>query len=184
MSGTISIDTITNQAGINTIDASKVDARIIKVTQFSDTTYNISVSANSSADPITFAFNKENNTSALVVIGHVPVSHQYSHLAGTRIGCQTGTGTINYNYENTLYREAQGNGGGDDHGIGYIQYNARFTSQGSGTNTIYLGWSARDSTQQAPGTRWNPANRSSRSRTHTTSMHIYEIDNSHFTAIT
>ena len=106
----------------------------------------------------------------------MPSSGSNSNRCGERIGLQNGTGTIYYKYHPIFYIMG---GGGDDGRRSNMDFQAHWTGpqvSGTGTKTIHIGYASRDGSAQKAGQYTNPENRSARSRVHTTSVVIWEVD--------
>lgn len=157
--------------------ASNTKGCIRKITHFHDNTVNISDSNNNSNVIITFNFTRSSSSNAIVAIGYVPQSGStYSHLVGSYVEIDS-TGK---KFDMTNWRSATN---GSDGQLGIFQIQGCWTAGtlGSGTShTFKIGKHPRDGGNHYMGGVSNPFQTSSRHRSNTTQITLFETDQLNF----
>ena len=163
----------------------KYTSNVAYVHFFSDATRNVQNTSTSSRVQIQTTFTKKYADTNLLLFGYTPVSGQSSYHGGCYAAISNGdtsSSSANYHrkYDAAHFVTPPDNDGDDDiygtlHWHGWWNASSLQGLNSVGSKTLFLGFSARDGSNQRPGIWWNPSERSARVQARTTNCQIWEV---------
>ena len=157
--------------------ASNTKGCIRKITHFNDDTVNVSDSNNSSNVIITFNFTRSSTDNAIIAIGYVPFGGSSS---SSLVGSYVEIDTTGKKFDMTNFRSPTN---GTDGQLGIFQIQGAWTAGtlGGGTNHAFkIGKHTRNGNNEQMGGSANPFQQSSRHRSNTTQITLFETDHLNF----